>query len=84
VTVTFTVPLPETVLGDAEQVTFVSVDGTEQASVTALLNPFNACTETFTEPEPPRFTARVVVEALSAKSAAGGGGAVEAHSETRL
>ena len=82
--VTFTVPLPETVLGDAEHVTFVSVDGTEQERLTALLNPFNACTERFTEPEPPRFRARVVVEALSAKSAAGAGGAVEGHSETKL
>jgi len=82
--VAVTVPLPETVLGDAEQVTFVSVDATEQENVMASLNPFSACTEMFTAPELPRFSARVAAEALSAKSAAGGGGAVEAHSETRL
>jgi hypothetical protein len=85
VIVTFTVPLPETVLGEAEQVTLVSVDGTLQETATFLLKPFNACTDRLTEPEFPLVSDRVAAEALSAKSAAGGVlVADEFHSETRL
>ena len=55
VSVTVAVPLPAIVLGEATQVTFVSVDGTVHVNATLPVKPFSGPTETVTELELPRL-----------------------------